>query len=179
MIVDTSALLALFNSEEPQHDAVAAALSGHGHDPLVVSPYVLAEVDYLVATRVGIRAEIAVLQGLAGGAMDLAAFGRNDLDAVVGVITRYADRAIGLADASLVVLAQRYGTRTVATLDRRHFTVLRRLAGGLRRSRMAFALRGYPDAARGGSNGSRKRRPRARGPIGGSTRRTHSHQGRP
>jgi len=130
VIVDTSALLALFNSQEPQHEAVTAALAGHGRDPLVVSPYVLAEVDCLVATRVGVTAEIDVLRELAGGAWELPAFGRGDVDSAVGLIAKYADQAIGLADASLVVLAKRYGTRTVATLDRRHFTALRPLDGG-------------------------------------------------
>jgi predicted nucleic acid-binding protein len=46
------------------------------------------------------------------------------------VIEQYQDQGVGLADASLVVLADRFRTRTIATLDRRHFEVLRPLAGG-------------------------------------------------
>jgi predicted nucleic acid-binding protein len=46
------------------------------------------------------------------------------------VIEQYAGQGIGVADASIVVLADRLGTRTIATLDRRHFEVLRPLAGG-------------------------------------------------
>ena len=46
------------------------------------------------------------------------------------MIERYADQEIGLADASIVVLARRHGTRTIATLDRRHFDVVRPLDGG-------------------------------------------------
>jgi predicted nucleic acid-binding protein len=45
------------------------------------------------------------------------------------VIGRYRDQAIGVTDASLVVLAERYATRTILTLDRRHFDVLRPLQG--------------------------------------------------
>ena len=54
----------------------------------------------------------------------------EDVQAARKVIARYRDQAFGLADASIVVLARRYSTRRVATLDRRHFTVLRPLSGG-------------------------------------------------
>lgn len=129
MIVDTSALLAFLNDREPDHAAVAAVLDA-ATEPLVVSPYVVAALDDLVATRIGVEAELAVLAELAGGAWELASFGAEDLAAARSVIERYADQAIGVADVSIVVLAARYGTHTVATLDRRHFEVLRALDGG-------------------------------------------------
>jgi len=53
--------------------------------------------------------------------LDLAAFGTEDLAQAHVVVERYADQSIGLADASIVILAARYQTRTVVTLDRRHF----------------------------------------------------------
>ena len=129
MIVDTSAILAFFDRDEPDHEALAAVLS-QSSEPLVVSPYVLAEVDYLIGTRLGVAAEIAALRELAGGAWDLATIDSIDLARTVPIIERYADHAIGVADASNVVLADRYRTTTVATLDRRHFSVLRPLSGG-------------------------------------------------
>ena len=129
MIVDTSALLAFFNWQEPDHGAVSEILLG-STEPLVLSPFVIAELDYLVSTRIGVDAELAVLAELAGGAWDLAPIDHGDLVRIREVIDRYADQGIGAADASLVVLAARYGTRTIATLDRRHFEVLRPLDGG-------------------------------------------------
>jgi predicted nucleic acid-binding protein len=45
-------------------------------------------------------------------------------------VTRYGDQKIGLTDASLVVLAQRFATRRILTLDRRHFEVVRPVDGG-------------------------------------------------
>ena len=60
MIVDTSALLAYFDANEPTHGAVAAVIDG-AEDDLVVSPYVVAELDHLVLTRHGSQAEQAVL----------------------------------------------------------------------------------------------------------------------
>lgn len=129
MIVDTSAILAFFDRDEPDHEAVAAVLS-QGSEPLVVSPYVIAEVDYLIGSRFGVAAEIAALRELAGGAWDLATMDAVDLARTVPILERYAHHAIGVADASNVVLADRYRTTTVATLDRRHFSVLRPLSGG-------------------------------------------------
>ena len=128
MIVDTSALLAFFDRNELDHAAVAAAVA-KVTEPLVVSPYVVAELDYLVATRHGIVAELAVLDELASGAWDLAPFSGADVAVARQLVERYADQDIGVADASIVVLAARYGTRLVATLDHRHFDVLRPLDG--------------------------------------------------
>ena len=95
-----------------------------------MSPFVLAELDYLVATRRSAQAELAALTELSGGAWDLPPFAVVDLREACAVIERYHDQAIGLADASLVVLAKRFRTRTLLTLDHRHFDVVRPLDGG-------------------------------------------------
>jgi predicted nucleic acid-binding protein len=129
VIVDTSALLAFFDRSEPDHAAVTAALEA-STEPLVVSPYVIAELDYLVGSRLGTEAELAILRELAGGAWDLPAFDAADIAEACAVIDRYADQEIGLADASTVVLAARRRTLAIATLDRRHFEILRPLSGG-------------------------------------------------
>lgn len=129
MIVDTSALLAFFDTDEPDHETVSAVLDGAA-EPLAVSPYVVAELDDLVASRLGVPAELAVLRELSGGAWDLPAIGVEELASARAVMERYADQNIGVADASNVVLAERYRTRTIVTLDHRHFDVLRPLNGG-------------------------------------------------
>jgi uncharacterized protein len=129
VIVDTSALLAYFDASEPDHRAVASVIE-ESDEPLVVSPYVIAELDYLVATRVGVDAELAMLGELTSGAWELAPFGPPELAVAASVIKKYGDQQTGAADASNVVLADRYQTRTIATLDHRHFTVLRPISGG-------------------------------------------------
>jgi predicted nucleic acid-binding protein len=124
MIVDTSAILAYVDSAEPAHSAVTRVIEG-SDEPLVVSPYVMAEVDYLVASRHGVAAELAVLRELAGGAWELASMDPERVEMAARVVETYRDQPIGLADASNIVLADAYRTRTIATLDRRHFGVLR------------------------------------------------------
>ena len=130
MIVDTSALLAYFNSREPDHGDVARVIDEHADGVLVVSPYVVAELDYLVATRIGVDAELTVLRELSSGAWHLADFDADNLERASAVIEKYRDQDIGLADASNVVLADQHRTTTILTLDRRHFEVLRPIAGG-------------------------------------------------
>lgn len=129
LICDTSGLLAYFDAGDQNCDRVTAAVDADP-GPFVVSPYVLAELDYLLATRHGVQEELAALGELAGGAWDLPALDATDLSRAREVINGYRDQAIGLADASLVVLADRLGTDRLLTLDRRHFSVVRTLAGG-------------------------------------------------
>jgi predicted nucleic acid-binding protein len=76
-----------------------------------------------------VEEELAVLEELAGGAWDLAAFDEEGLRRSRGVIADYPDQQIGVADASIVVLAERYRTRAIASLHHRPFDVLRPLDG--------------------------------------------------
>ena len=124
ILADTSGLLALFNDREPRHRDVVRALD-EAATTLVVSPYVVAELDYLVGTRIGVAAELAVLRELTGPGYELAAVDAALLGAAAEVVEQYADQNVGVTDASIVVLAQRHHSDRVLTLDRRHFDVLR------------------------------------------------------
>ncbi len=129
IVADTSALLAFFNPREAAHDSVRRVVEAET-EPMVVSPYAVAELDYLVATRLGVQAELVMLNELGSGAYELAALAAGELQTAAAVVRRYADQEIGVTDASLVVLAERYRTRRVLTLDRRHFDALRPLQQG-------------------------------------------------
>ena len=128
MIADTSGLLALFNDREPQHRPVRRCLD-EITETLVVSPYVLAELDYLISTRIGVAAELAMLRELASPAYELATVSAADLVTAADIVERYPESKIGVTDASLVVLASRYRTHRILTLDHRHFHALRALDG--------------------------------------------------
>ncbi len=129
IIADTSGLLALYNQREPAH-ATTARVIAKTSDLVVVSPYVVAELDYLAARRLGVDAELLILRELGSGAYELPSLDADELNRCAEVIERYSDQAFGVTDASLVVLAHRYRTRTILTLDHRHFDVLRPLDGG-------------------------------------------------
>lgn len=129
ILADTSGLLAFFNRSEPTHRAVVEVVEAEDA-ALVVSPFVIAELDYLIASRLGVDAEMTALDELASGAYVLASFDTSDLVRASQVVARYRDQQVGLADASLVVLAERYETKRILTLDRRHFGVMRPPGGG-------------------------------------------------
>ena len=128
ILADTSGLLALFNQREPRHHDVRSALT-HVRAPIVVSPYVVAELDYLVGRRIGMAAQLAVLRELSGPGYELAAMDAELLERATEIVERYADQQIGVTGASIVALAQQYRTDLVLTLDRRHFDVLRTVEG--------------------------------------------------
>jgi predicted nucleic acid-binding protein len=127
LLCDTSGLIAFFDAGDAHHGEVTERVDAEP-GPFVVSPYVLAEVDYLLGARRGVAAELAALRELSGGAWELACLNAADIQQATNVIERYSDQEIGLADASLVVLAGRYKTDRLLTLDHRHFRVLRTLA---------------------------------------------------
>ena len=126
VVADTSALIAFFNETDKHHDAVQKGIAQAGH--LIVSPCVLAELDYLVATRQGPPAAKAIIRYVAGrvaaGRWEVPGIGPLLL-AAHAVLEDYP--AIGLADAMNVVLAREFRTDVVATLDHRHFRVIRPL----------------------------------------------------
>lgn len=66
---------------------------------------------------------------LSGGAWELPCMEADDLRKACALIERYQDQDIGVADASLVVLARRYKTERLLTLDHRHFRVVRAHSG--------------------------------------------------
>jgi predicted nucleic acid-binding protein len=124
IVVDTSGLLAALDRADPLHDRAAAALRAAG-EPALMSPFVLAELDYLLATRVSARIAHELLADVADGAYRLEPFGAAEVARAVEILDQYEDLGLGVADASIVVLAERHGTIDVLTLDERHFRAVR------------------------------------------------------
>jgi len=120
IILDTSGLLAAIDASQRQHAAAAAVIRA-ATGPLLLSPFVLAELDYLISTRVSQDAALALLDQVAAGAYRLEPMAADDVARASEVVLQYRDLQLGLADASLVVLAERHGTLDLLTLDERHF----------------------------------------------------------
>ncbi len=133
ILVDTSGLLSALDASDPRHAASRAALLADD-GPRLLSPFVLAELDYLLTTRVSTRVARAFLAEVAAGAYQLERFEADDIAEAGEILDRYADLDLGLADASIVVLAHRHGAVDVLTLDERHFRVVS--AGGRRSFRI-------------------------------------------
>jgi predicted nucleic acid-binding protein len=119
ILVDTSGVLALYDRADRRQSRVVEALKPAG--TRILSPFVLAELDYLIPRFGGQPAELALLEDVARGAFQLEQILADDVDAGRGFIQQYADLRLGLADASIMVLAQRYNCLDLLTFDQRHF----------------------------------------------------------
>lgn len=127
MICDTSGLFSALVSDQPMHEESLAALN---RAPLrVLSPLALYELDHLTSRRHGSGASRRLLAELIEPDYELAGLDQQDLRLALEVMSTYADLNVGLVDASLVVLAKRYNTDEILTLDQRHFRAMRSLSG--------------------------------------------------
>ena len=124
LVVDSSGLLAAIDAGEPDHERVSELL-GRDSRPLVVTDFVLAEVDYLVLRRLGAAAERALVEQVLEGILTREPVSDADLRRALEIGARYADCGLGLTDTTLMAVAERMRLRQVLTLDRRHFSVFR------------------------------------------------------
>lgn len=124
IVVDTGGLYAALDANEDLHGAAVAALVA-AKPPRLLSPFVLAELDYLIGTRVGHAAQVALLEEVASGAYQLEPFSSEDVEEACRVMEKYEDLRIGLADASVVVIAKRHRALDLLCTDERHFRALR------------------------------------------------------
>jgi hypothetical protein len=83
------------------------------------------EVAYLVATRLGTDPEIRFLGDLAAGTLICDPVQAGDWLRIAELVSRYRDLPLGTVDASVVAAAERLQATAIATLDRRHFSVVR------------------------------------------------------
>lgn len=123
-LVDAGPLYAYIDADDAHHRECLSLLEDYPA-PLLVPVLVVAEVAYLVATRLGADAEVRLLGDLASGGF--VSIPVDDLDwlRIAELVGRYRDLPLGTVDASIVAAAERLGITTIATLDRRHFSVVR------------------------------------------------------
>lgn len=124
LVVDTGVLLAAADTADPDHEASVEVLTT-ADGPLVTTWLVIAEVGYLIDRQLGSAAEARFYRSVAAGDFGVQTPTEDDLARMAELIEQYADLDLGGTDASLIVLAERLGQRTIATLDRRHFAVVR------------------------------------------------------
>jgi uncharacterized protein len=93
--------------------------------PLLIPTLVVTEVAYLLASRLGWQAEVRFLGDLASGNFVLEPVHPADVLRIAELVVRYHDLPLGTVDASVIAAAERLGITDIATLDHRHFGVVR------------------------------------------------------
>jgi predicted nucleic acid-binding protein len=123
LVVDTSVLLAAADNADPDHQLCVRALEGAS--PLVTNALVVAETAYLIRRQLGATAEAAFFRALAAGEIQIEPVTPPDAQRIADLIDTYSDLGLSGTDASLIALAERFKVATIASLDRRHFGVVR------------------------------------------------------
>jgi predicted nucleic acid-binding protein len=123
LIIDTSGYLAGTAAKHPLSAAIQDILRT-AVDPPVVSPLVLAEIDYMVLDKIGVTQELAVIDDLTSGAYEIPEVDVDDVRAARSLAAQHRDLKIGITDALNAVLADRYETNEILTTDQRHFRVI-------------------------------------------------------
>lgn len=124
LILDTGPLYASLDRSDQDHAACRALIEA-AREPLLIPAPVLVEVDYWIGRRLGPGALVALLADVEAGAYSVVDLARGDYARVRELCDRYADADIGFVDAAVFAVVERLGEPKLATLDRRHFGLLR------------------------------------------------------
>jgi uncharacterized protein len=119
VVLDTNAVVALYDAADPDHGLVADWIATADED-LVATPLAVAEMEYLVERRGGASARQALWDDLDAGAYG-ARWWADALSETIAIAREHP--WIGLTDASLVALAGLLRTNRILTFDR-HFRSL-------------------------------------------------------
>lgn len=124
LLVDAGPLVAVADRGDRNH-ARCVRLLEDATRPLVVPALVVTEVAYLLSRRLGSRAELEFGRSIAQGELVVEPPAESDWERITELASQYKDLPLGLVDASVVAVAERLDAHTVATLDHRHFGVVR------------------------------------------------------
>jgi uncharacterized protein len=124
LVVDAGPLVAAAATRDRNHLRCVELLS-HALGPLVVPSLVVTEVAYFLADRLGESAEQAFSRSVREGELHVEPVEPEDWVRIDDLVSQYADLQLGIVDASIVATCERLGATTLATLDRRHFSVVR------------------------------------------------------
>lgn len=124
ILADTGVIYGAVDRDDPRHADCAGVLEDHADELLVPVP-VLVESAWLIESRLGPADEAAFLRAVNAGELDRVDLTAEDWTRVVELVEGYADLPLGLVDASLVAVAERLRINQIATLDHRHFRVIR------------------------------------------------------
>lgn len=124
LIVDTGVLVAATDRNDRDHQACAALLEGDT-GPLITTAMVIADAAYLIAREAGPTAETTLYDSILDGELRVEALTDADWERVRHLVRTYADLPLGGTDAGVIAIAERLGATRIATIDHRHFPVVR------------------------------------------------------
>jgi hypothetical protein len=85
----------------------------------------LPEVDYFIQTRLHPEVRLRLLRDITTGAFNVEGLVAEDFDRISAICGTYADVDVGFVEAALLAIVERLREPKLATLDHRHFGLLR------------------------------------------------------
>jgi hypothetical protein len=127
IVVDTGPLVAAALVADTNHRRCVELFASLrlNNERMIVPPFVVTEVCYLLGRAGGAKPETAFVRSLAEGDFTIAPVTAAGLERTADLMDQYADLPLGLVDASVIALAEQLQIAEIATLDHRHFTVVR------------------------------------------------------
>lgn len=127
IICDTAPLVAAALYRDPDHHRCVELFTGLrlANRKMLIPAPIIAEIGYLLAIKAGAKTEANFLRAVAAGDFMPVDLTSVDYDRMASLVEQYADLPLGTSDASVIALAERLNVTEVATLDHRHFTVVR------------------------------------------------------
>jgi predicted nucleic acid-binding protein len=123
VICDTGAVYALYDADDVHHASCKQFLEKE-RGPIFLPVLLLAEIDYLLTSRLGADAAVEFIESVELNAFTVVGLLFTDLMRCRELIAKYRDIQVGLADASVVVAAERLQIRRIFTVDQRHFRTI-------------------------------------------------------
>ena len=124
LILDTGPLYASLDKNDADH-ASCRKLIEETEEPLVIPAPVLVEVDYWINRRLHSGIMIAFLGDVIAGSYRVEELQPQDYRRIREICDRYGDSDVGFVDAAVLAVVERLNEPKLATLDHRHFQLLR------------------------------------------------------
>ena len=122
VLIDTGAILALLDERDRWHSSCREAIR-QLRFPCLTSEAVLTETFHLIRRS---KTQMESVWGLIrSGIIALASIENSELQGIAALMTRYKDRPMDFADATLVYLAARESIQAILTVDQTDFSVYR------------------------------------------------------
>jgi hypothetical protein len=117
-------LVGAFDRDDDAHE-ICATLLAETRERRVVPAPVLVEVDHLLGRYAGDESFVAVLDQVCSGALVIEDLIAGDYERAGELLQTYADLDVGFVDCAVLAVVERLGESKLATLDHRHFGVMR------------------------------------------------------
>jgi predicted nucleic acid-binding protein len=124
LVLDTGPIVAALDRRDRDHGACSELFRRSNGRRVVAAP-VLVEVDHLLSGQVGAEGFPALLGTIEWGELDVIELTKPDYTRVRELMTTYADLRVGFVDAAVLAVVERLREPKLATLDHRHFSVMR------------------------------------------------------